>query len=74
MRWFWRVAIHEKKLWIQIKCQKGQLRYKNGRGIMMSYALPSDWKNGEIYDTGIQIKDIASEACNPWQCGDQPWK
>uniref|UniRef100_A0A0A0K1H0 Expansin-like CBD domain-containing protein n=2 Tax=Cucumis sativus TaxID=3659 RepID=A0A0A0K1H0_CUCSA len=47
--------------------------YKNGRGIMINYALPADWKTGEIYDTGIQIKDIATEACNPWRCGDQPW-
>ncbi|XP_038888822.1 expansin-like A1 [Benincasa hispida] len=48
--------------------------YKNGRGIMINYALPADWKNGEIYDTGIQIKDIATEACNPWRCGEEPWK
>lgn len=48
--------------------------YRNGRGIMASYALPADWKNGEIYDTGIKIKDIAGEYCNPWRCGEEPWK
>ncbi|XP_022969217.1 expansin-like A2 [Cucurbita maxima] len=48
--------------------------YNNGRGIVIDYALPAGWKNGDIYDTGIQIKDIASEYCNPWRCGEEPWK
>ncbi|XP_057966371.1 expansin-like A1 [Malania oleifera] len=34
--------------------------------------LPIDWKTGVIYDTGVQINDIAQEGCFP--CGDGPWK
>eukprot|EP00252_Welwitschia_mirabilis_P019300 TRINITY_DN4422_c0_g1_i2.p1 TRINITY_DN4422_c0_g1~~TRINITY_DN4422_c0_g1_i2.p1 ORF type:complete len:266 (+),score=43.25 TRINITY_DN4422_c0_g1_i2:500-1297(+) len=34
--------------------------------------LPSDWKASSIYDTGIQISDIAQEGCNP--CNDTHWK
>lgn len=36
--------------------------------------LPEDWENGEIYDTGIQINNIANETCPRNQCGDFPWK
>lgn len=47
---------------------------REGKGpIIIHNALPADWKNGEIYDTGIKIRDVASEYCNPQQCGDQPW-
>ncbi|XP_057966368.1 expansin-like A2 [Malania oleifera] len=33
--------------------------------------LPADWTIGTIYDTGVQITDIALEGCSP--CGDDPW-
>ena len=50
-------------------------RYDNGKWIWAGSVLPSDWKNGEIYDTGVQINDIAYEYCPPWQCGgDGQWK
>ncbi|KAA0040372.1 expansin-like A1 [Cucumis melo var. makuwa] len=50
-------------------------RYDNGKWIWAGSVLPSGWKNGEIYDTGVQINDIAYEYCPPWQCGgDGQWK
>lgn len=49
-------------------------RYDNGKWIWAGSVLPADWKNGEIYDTGVQINDIALEYCAPWQCGDGQWK
>ncbi|KAM3316201.1 hypothetical protein ACQJBY_034364 [Aegilops geniculata] len=34
--------------------------------------LPRQWNAGEVYDTGVQITDIAQEACLP--CDTQEWK
>ncbi|CAN0845574.1 Expansin-like A1 [Linum grandiflorum] len=34
--------------------------------------LPGDWKVGVVYDTGLQISDIAQEPCSP--CDDSTWK
>uniref|UniRef100_A0ACD5WVT1 Uncharacterized protein n=1 Tax=Avena sativa TaxID=4498 RepID=A0ACD5WVT1_AVESA len=34
--------------------------------------LPSNWRAGEVYDTGVQITDIAQEGCFP--CDTQEWK
>ncbi|GLT70639.1 hypothetical protein SLA2020_427030 [Shorea laevis] len=34
--------------------------------------LPADWKTGVIYDSGVQIDDIAQEGCSPCDIG--PWK
>ncbi|KAE8663513.1 Expansin-like A1 [Hibiscus syriacus] len=31
--------------------------------------LPDEWKAGEIYDTGVQITDIAQESCYPCDYG-----
>ncbi|CAI0407829.1 unnamed protein product [Linum tenue] len=34
--------------------------------------LPGDWRPGMVYDTGLQITDIAQEPCSP--CDDSTWK
>ncbi|KAK6118666.1 hypothetical protein DH2020_047579 [Rehmannia glutinosa] len=34
--------------------------------------LPADWKSGAIYDSGLQITDIAQEPCSP--CDNSTWK
>ncbi|KAF8405500.1 hypothetical protein HHK36_010407 [Tetracentron sinense] len=34
--------------------------------------LPADWNTGVIYDSGIQVSDIAQERCSPCDGGD--WK
>lgn len=40
----------------------------DGKWIWAKKVLPADWKNGLIYDSGLQITDIAQEACSP--CDD----
>ncbi|CAI9774688.1 unnamed protein product [Fraxinus pennsylvanica] len=44
----------------------------DGKWIWPENVLPADWKNGVVYDMGIQITDIAKEGCSP--CDDGPWK
>jgi hypothetical protein len=34
--------------------------------------LPRQWRAGVVYDTGVQITDIAQEGCFP--CDTQEWK
>uniref|UniRef100_A0A8I6XKZ3 Expansin-like A2 n=2 Tax=Hordeum vulgare subsp. vulgare TaxID=112509 RepID=A0A8I6XKZ3_HORVV len=34
--------------------------------------LPRGWRAGEVYDTGVQITDVAQEACFP--CNAQEWR
>ncbi|KAL9258223.1 Expansin-like A2-like protein [Drosera capensis] len=43
----------------------------NGKSIVAQKALPANWQPGVIYDTGVQISDIAQEGCSP--CNDKPW-
>eukprot|EP00252_Welwitschia_mirabilis_P006596 TRINITY_DN1748_c0_g1_i2.p1 TRINITY_DN1748_c0_g1~~TRINITY_DN1748_c0_g1_i2.p1 ORF type:complete len:118 (-),score=24.00 TRINITY_DN1748_c0_g1_i2:260-613(-) len=33
--------------------------------------LPFNWKAGRVYDTGVQISDVAQEGCYP--CNDTQW-
>jgi hypothetical protein len=35
--------------------------------------LPSDWKSGGVYDTGIQISDVARDICNACDDNDSAW-
>lgn len=46
----------------------------DGKWIWAKYVLPADWRPGLIYDTGVQISDIAKEGCPTEQCGDGQWK
>ena len=46
----------------------------DGKRLWAKYVLPVDWKTGVIYDTGVQIDDIAKEGCPASECGDRPWK
>ena len=46
----------------------------DGKWVWAEYVLPVDWEVGAIYDTGVQIYDIAKEGCPRSQCGDKPWK
>ncbi|KAL2537878.1 Expansin-like A1 [Forsythia ovata] len=43
----------------------------DGKWYWAKSVLPSDWKNGEIYDSGLQITDVAEEGCS--SCDDQSW-
>ncbi|PON61510.1 Major pollen allergen Lol pI [Trema orientale] len=44
----------------------------DGKWIWAKSVLPSDWKPGTAYDSGVQISDIAQEGCSP--CDDGSWK
>eukprot|EP00262_Sarcandra_glabra_P003409 TRINITY_DN1408_c0_g1_i2.p1 TRINITY_DN1408_c0_g1~~TRINITY_DN1408_c0_g1_i2.p1 ORF type:complete len:135 (+),score=6.22 TRINITY_DN1408_c0_g1_i2:350-754(+) len=44
----------------------------DGKNVWAKSVLPSDWKAGLIYDTGVQIDDIAQEGCSP--CDTGKWK
>ncbi|XP_071700629.1 expansin-like A1 isoform X2 [Rutidosis leptorrhynchoides] len=44
----------------------------DGKWIWAKSALPADWKIGHVYDTGVQIDDIAQEGCG--ECDEQIWK
>lgn len=37
-----------------------------------SAVLPTDWKTGSVYDSGVQIDDIAQEGCDP--CDTRDWE
>jgi len=43
----------------------------DGKWLWAKKVLPGDWKNGVIYDSGLQITDIAQEGCSP--CDDSTW-
>ncbi|XP_044508026.1 expansin-like A1 isoform X2 [Mangifera indica] len=43
----------------------------DGKYIWAKNVLPADWKPGVVYDSGIQITDIAQEGCS--QCDDGTW-
>ncbi|KAI9123956.1 hypothetical protein K1719_005256 [Acacia pycnantha] len=43
----------------------------DGKWMWAKKVLPADWKTGQVYDAGVQITDIAQEACSP--CDDSPW-
>lgn len=43
----------------------------DGKWLWAKKVLPADWKTGQVYDTGLQIIDIAQEGCSP--CADATW-
>ncbi|KAK4757169.1 hypothetical protein SAY87_007296 [Trapa incisa] len=44
----------------------------DGKWVWAKSVLPADWQVGGIYDTGLQIADIAQEGCSP--CDDGSWR
>lgn len=44
----------------------------DGKWVWAKNVLPADWEPGMIYDSGVQITDIAQEGCSP--CDDGGWK
>uniref|UniRef100_A0ACD5TIH7 Uncharacterized protein n=1 Tax=Avena sativa TaxID=4498 RepID=A0ACD5TIH7_AVESA len=36
--------------------------------------IPRRWAAGRVYDTGVQITDVALEGCSESQCDTQEWK
>ncbi|KAF7841683.1 expansin-like A2 [Senna tora] len=43
----------------------------DGKWIWAKKVLPADWKAGVVYDSGVQISDIAQEGCSP--CDNSTW-
>lgn len=44
----------------------------DGKWVRARSVLPADWKVGGIYDSGVQITEIAREGCSP--CDDGGWR
>ncbi|XP_010690269.2 expansin-like A2 [Beta vulgaris subsp. vulgaris] len=66
-------------VWDTSRVPSGPLQFRfvvtsgyDGKYIWAKNVLPADWKPGFIYDTIVQITDIAQEACSP--CDDTQWK
>ncbi|WCJ39971.1 expansin-like A2 [Euphorbia peplus] len=66
-------------VWDTSRVPEGPLQFRfvvtagyDGKWIWAQNVLPANWKAGQIYDSGIQISDIAQEGCSP--CDDGSWK
>lgn len=65
-------------IWATDRAPTGALQFRiivtygyDGKWIWAKYVLPADWKIGDTYDSGVQINEIAQEACLP--CDDGRW-
>ncbi|KAL2329182.1 hypothetical protein Fmac_022609 [Flemingia macrophylla] len=65
-------------VWDTSRVPKGALQFRlvvtagyDGKWIWAKKVLPVDWKNGVLYDSGLQITDIAQEGCSP--CDHGTW-
>ncbi|KAI4342195.1 hypothetical protein MLD38_026846 [Melastoma candidum] len=59
-------------VWDTSRVPEGGLQFRflvtSGYDGAMKWArsvLPAEWRNGEVYDSGIQIEEIAEEGCSP---------
>ncbi|XP_052192076.1 expansin-like A2 [Diospyros lotus] len=66
-------------VWETDRAPAGPLQFRmvvtsgfDGKWIWAQNVLPTDYKVGVIYDSGVQISDIAKEGCSP--CDDGNWK
>ncbi|GLT86014.1 hypothetical protein SLE2022_041770 [Rubroshorea leprosula] len=66
-------------VWESSRVPGGALQFRfvvtsgyDGKWIWAKSVLPADWKTGVVYDTGVQITDIAQEGCFP--CDEGNWK
>ncbi|KAJ7967102.1 Expansin-like [Quillaja saponaria] len=65
-------------VWDTSRVPSGPLQFRmvvtagyDGKWIWAKNVLPADWKGGVVYDSGIQISDIAQDGCSP--CDDGSW-
>ncbi|KAH9694463.1 expansin-like A1 [Citrus sinensis] len=68
-------------VWDTSRVPNGALQFRfvvtsgyDGKWIWAKNVLPADWKPGMIYNSGVQITDIAKEGCSESECGDGSWK
>ncbi|KAG9157580.1 hypothetical protein Leryth_022262 [Lithospermum erythrorhizon] len=73
------MSINHGAVWDTSRVPEGALQFRflvtsgyDGKWYWAKSVLPADWKNGVIYDTGLQITDIAQEGCSP--CDGSTWK
>ncbi|XP_016703527.2 expansin-like A2 [Gossypium hirsutum] len=66
-------------VWDTSRVPNGALQFRfvvtsgfDGKWIWAKSVLPAEWKTGVIYDSGVQITDIAKEGCSP--CDDSHWR
>jgi len=66
-------------VWDTSRVPDGPLQFRvvvtsgyDGKDIWAKNVLPADWKAGVVYDSGVQISDIAQEGCSP--CDSGIWK
>ncbi|XP_059647412.1 expansin-like A1 [Cornus florida] len=66
-------------VWDTSRVPTGPLQFRlvvtsgyDGKRVWAQNVLPADWKTGTVYDSGVQINDIAQEGCSP--CDDGNWK
>lgn len=66
-------------VWDTSRVPTGALQFRfvvtsgyDGKWIWAKSVLPADWKAGAVYDTGVQITDVAQEGCSP--CNDGNWR
>ncbi|XVF68029.1 hypothetical protein PTKIN_Ptkin10aG0170000 [Pterospermum kingtungense] len=66
-------------VWDTSRVPNGALQFRfvvtsgyDGKGVWAKSVLPADWKTGVVYDSGVQITDIAQEGCSP--CDDSQWR
>ncbi|KAK4477262.1 hypothetical protein RD792_016476 [Penstemon davidsonii] len=66
-------------VWDTSRVPNGALQFRfvvtsgfDGKWYWAESVMPADWKESVIYDSGLQITDIAQEGCS--QCDDGSWK
>lgn len=67
-------------IWDTSRVPAGGLQFRflvtagyDGKTVWAQNVLPANWKPGMIYDTKVQISDIAKEGCST-TCDDGSWK
>ncbi|KAL4186765.1 hypothetical protein AMTRI_Chr09g35730 [Amborella trichopoda] len=65
-------------IWDTNRVPQGALQFRlvvtggyDGKWIWAQSVLPADWTKGAVYDSGVQIHDIAQEGCSP--CDSEDW-
>uniref|UniRef100_A0A7N0ZWD7 Expansin-like CBD domain-containing protein n=1 Tax=Kalanchoe fedtschenkoi TaxID=63787 RepID=A0A7N0ZWD7_KALFE len=65
-------------VWDTSRVPEGPLQFRfivtagyDGKYVWAKSVLPQDWKAGQVYDSGIQIDDIAQDGCHP--CDGSQW-
>ncbi|XP_059651177.1 expansin-like A1 [Cornus florida] len=77
-KWSWMIRANG-SIWSASSVPEGALQFRmvitsgyDGKWVWARNVVLDNWSNGVIYDSGIQINDIAQEGCAPWD--DEIWK